>query len=386
MRGERELPKTSSRWGPAEVLFAALLVAACATPPTLHTAAYRGNATEIERLLRAGEDPNRVDPVSGLTPLMITSAAGHLGAVKQLLSPTRIEVNATDPSGRTALMFAARHGYDMIGARLIEAGADVDLAPHTEHPWPALSAATFYGHTPVVRLLVENGADIDYRDENQKTALQLAQEQGYEDVVEALGGPRESAVVRPDWIVSARLKFVGADRKTEVPAPPLESFYLWFPFIGGDLPGDPTTVDFVKPSVRTDYSVSIDLNKSRAQASRSLEISKLDDRGLTVEPREVRMARLATLALDSDSDEGIATTGWSDDATGDSLVIAYFDRACRISGSLSEGEHQYRFNVTVPEEGYFWLRGRKLTQETSEMVVSEKPAQLLLLLALRPRR
>jgi len=98
------------------------------------------------------------------------------------------------------------------------------------------------------------------------------------------------------------------------------------------------------------------------------------------------MARLATLALDSDSDEGIATTGWSDDATGDSLVIAYFDRACRISGSLSEGEHQYRFNVAVPEEGYFWLRGRKLTQETSEMVVSEKPAQLLLLLALRPRR
>jgi ankyrin repeat protein len=150
-------------------------------------AAYRGDDAELRTLVGAGHDPSERDPATGWSPLMIAAAEGHLAAVSVLLEADA-EVNATNPSGRSALMFAARYGYTPIAEELIRHGADVDLVPHSNPRWPALIAAAYFGHVDTVRLLVDHGADVDLRDETGKTALMWAGEQGHRQIEEALHG------------------------------------------------------------------------------------------------------------------------------------------------------------------------------------------------------
>ena len=85
-----------------------------------------------------------------LTPLMRASAIGHLAAVKGLLNDGA-DVNVRGPRDSTALMFA-------VGA----------------------------GHLEIVRELVHHGADIHAREEEGWTAVRLAKEDVYGDIVDYL--------------------------------------------------------------------------------------------------------------------------------------------------------------------------------------------------------
>jgi ankyrin repeat protein len=91
----------------------------------LYLAAANGDAEIIELLLAAGADPNARDTV-GETMLMAAVGSGELEAVATLLAHGG-EVNALDTAyDQTALMFAARAGYEPIVDALLAAGATVD--------------------------------------------------------------------------------------------------------------------------------------------------------------------------------------------------------------------------------------------------------------------
>jgi len=93
----------------------------------LYLAAANGNAELIRELVAAGADPNQYDTI-GETMLMAAVSSGELAAVDALLA-LGAEVNARDTNyQQTALMFAARGGFDDIAARLIEAGAGIEAA------------------------------------------------------------------------------------------------------------------------------------------------------------------------------------------------------------------------------------------------------------------
>ena len=115
-----------------------------ATPLLL--AAVNGNAAMIEKLIKAGADPNAPLTKSGDTALMMAARTGKIDAVKVLLD-RGAKVNAKETWGdTTALMWAVSERHPDVVKLLIERGADVN-ARRTLYRPP--SGRGFEGTTPV---------------------------------------------------------------------------------------------------------------------------------------------------------------------------------------------------------------------------------------------
>ena len=80
---------------------------------------------------------------------------GELAALESLLP--RVDINACNEHGVTALMRAAQNGHVRIVRALLQNGADANIKRNDK--FTALALAAFFGHTEVVRTLMEYGAD-----------------------------------------------------------------------------------------------------------------------------------------------------------------------------------------------------------------------------------
>jgi ankyrin repeat protein len=90
----------------------------------LHFAAQDGNVAEVERLLKAGYQPNVFDELSR-TPLHYAAECGHL-QVMEVLIASGADVNAHDERniGNTPLREVADDCSYEVAKILIDAGAD----------------------------------------------------------------------------------------------------------------------------------------------------------------------------------------------------------------------------------------------------------------------
>jgi len=171
----------------------------------LYVAAASADTALIERLLRAGADPN-AGLLSGETPLMIASNRGRLDAAKlllehganpnaqetgggqtalmwaaaeqhpnvvDLLMKHKADVNARSVSGSTPLMFAARQGNAFIADQLIKGGARVTDGMTGSGLTP-LMMASIGGFEELARILLDHGADADAIDTSGKSVLHHA--------------------------------------------------------------------------------------------------------------------------------------------------------------------------------------------------------------------
>jgi hypothetical protein len=192
---------------------------------------------------------------------------------------------------------------------------------------------------------------------------------------------RDSAGIGEEWKLDVRVEFVESDFKTPRAALAPETFYLAFPFIGGDLYGAPTTDDLVQVTVGSSYSFVLDLTTSEPFARRAVKPAAIGEGRVSATPTALGLARVATFTLNPETDQRAGFTAWSDASKDQSLVLAYLDRPGRIVGAFTEDGHEYRFNIAVEKAGYAWLRRNNVAENISEMVVSEWPRELVLRVA-----
>jgi hypothetical protein len=176
----------------------------------------------------------------------------------------------------------------------------------------------------------------------------------------------------------ARVMFLEADYETERTPLPVESIFLSFPFIGGDLLGAVTSADYIRPSIDEDYTFWVDLNASRFDLLHSIRKASFRDEGLRIEPGNTKIARVATFTYVRRTKKRAGYTGWLDASTNEVLVLVYFDRECVLSGQVFDNGHEVLYDVRVPHDGYHWLRFKEVDEERTELVRSERPSELLL--------
>ena len=126
-------------------------------PARLLDAARHGNTEEAELVLRAGANPNQVDPVSTESALMIAAQGDDVEMVKMLLSYGAEPNLISRKSGNTALHNACRAGKPASVKALLEAGAFVDLQRPTTGETP-LHEALEHGFPECAEVLIEAGA------------------------------------------------------------------------------------------------------------------------------------------------------------------------------------------------------------------------------------
>jgi ankyrin repeat protein len=127
--------------------------------PALHWVVHYGERDLTARMLEAGADPNRQNPVTRVTPLSL-ALTGTDADIVALLLDAGADPNAVMADGDTHLMIAARDGLPEFVKLLIEYGADPD-SRHQEYGYSALMLAANAGNVDTVRLLLASGADPD---------------------------------------------------------------------------------------------------------------------------------------------------------------------------------------------------------------------------------
>jgi ankyrin repeat protein len=179
----------------------------------LQLAAINGSAPMIERLLKAGANPNAALTPRGDTALMFAARTGKTEPIR-LIVGAGANINAMESwGGTTALMWAVSEGHSGAARLLVELGADVNARSHYV---AAANGRGFEGRTPVAgrtdpkteefasgwlsplalaaregdvetaRILVNAGADVDGVSGDGKTPLALAIFNGNYDVASFL--------------------------------------------------------------------------------------------------------------------------------------------------------------------------------------------------------
>ena len=150
-----------------------------ATPP-VKDPATEARLERIRRALEQGLDVNKTDP-DGRTALMIAAFDGYTEVVALLLD-YGAEVDRSDGAGRTAMMYASSGPFPQTVELLLRRGADVNHGD-TAEGWTALMLAAAEGHQLVVEVLLRHGADIELTDQDGDAAIDHARERRQTHIV-----------------------------------------------------------------------------------------------------------------------------------------------------------------------------------------------------------
>lgn len=138
------------------------------------------NPAVIQNLLQRGFDPNTVDP-NGQTGLFIALREPSPKSAEVLVDWPKIDVNALNSKGESALMLAVLKDHQALAEKLIKKGADVNKTG-----WTPLHYAATNGHLALISLLLENNAYIDAESPNGTTPLMMAAMYGTAEAVKLL--------------------------------------------------------------------------------------------------------------------------------------------------------------------------------------------------------
>jgi uncharacterized protein len=154
----------------APLIQALLQAGALPTSSILMTAARTGNAEAVLMLIARGADANARETSLGETALMWAAAENHPEAVRALIE------HGADPNARSETLAYAKDRFGLEGVTTI--------LPHGH--WTALMYAARQGSLEAARTLAEMGADLNLTDPDGTTALVLAIFNGHFDTAAML--------------------------------------------------------------------------------------------------------------------------------------------------------------------------------------------------------
>ena len=154
---------------------------------TLQSAAQAGDIEQVQAHIGAGADVNGLD-AEGNTALHLAAFARHLDVVKMLLA-AGANANAQDAQGWTPIFKAAYNhemdcGFAPVAQALVEAGADVNH--RIFYGLTPLMLAAGGGEAAVCEVLLNAGAEVKAANEGGRTALAMAKERFFVDVINLL--------------------------------------------------------------------------------------------------------------------------------------------------------------------------------------------------------
>ena len=172
-------------------------------------AAILGDLLAVRRMLDAGADVD-TRTRGGITPLMGAAARGHLDVLTALLI-RRVDINAVDEEGQTALTWAVMHEQKEALHLLLDEGADVNLAGENRQfnrqmetsmkrknlsmdklflrrGTTPLGAAALHNATDIAELLLDRGAEVNQSCGFNGQAIGMAAMLGHADMVRLLLG------------------------------------------------------------------------------------------------------------------------------------------------------------------------------------------------------
>lgn len=156
----------------------------------LHVACRRGNLGLVKSLLGMGADPSLATR-QGRTPLILAAENGYEDIVRYLLDSyaEKLDVNACDALGRTALFAACESGKYPVVVSLLEWAKHLQLDQGLEE-FPLdvnlgtvelgspLCVACKTGYTKVVSILLDHKCHVNTTTQDKRSALFVAVERG----------------------------------------------------------------------------------------------------------------------------------------------------------------------------------------------------------------
>lgn len=135
----------------------------------------RGHVEVAKILLDAGEDPNLLD--SHKDSALFYSIAQNQESTFDLLMQKKVRLNSTRLDGISPLMIAIDNNRTSMAEKLIGAGVDVNEV--TEDGWSALFFTIRMKNLDVAKRLIKAGAKAEAKDNDGKTILDYAKEDGW---------------------------------------------------------------------------------------------------------------------------------------------------------------------------------------------------------------
>jgi len=141
----------------------------------LFEAARLGRADMVDPLVKAGADIDAYDD-RGFTPLILAAYNGQLATVEALIARGANACRPDRDQGNTAQMGVAFKGENVVAARLLKAGCDVNARNNAGQT--ALMMAALFNRTAQVDMLLAAGADRAIQDAAGRSASSVAADQG----------------------------------------------------------------------------------------------------------------------------------------------------------------------------------------------------------------
>lgn len=141
------------------------------------------NALKSNNIEKASRLMESIDESDIVSIFLDEAYNGNINVVKSLIN-LGIDVNITDASEHTPIMFAAMNNKTDIIKLLLENGANINAISINEYN--ALMYALMYSAPDSAKLLIKSGIDVNYANSNGTTALMYAAEYNNLDIVKLL--------------------------------------------------------------------------------------------------------------------------------------------------------------------------------------------------------